>query len=142
MPTVMLIDATTPFGARVTTRLRDETVIWLVTTRPDGTPEPSPVWFYWDGETFLIYSLRDTVRERNLARRPRVALHFDSARGSDVVIFTGEASIEESAPPAHANPAYAEKYRADFTRIRSTPEQFSLRYSLPIRVRPTKLRGH
>jgi PPOX class probable F420-dependent enzyme len=137
----MHIDTTTPFGQRVAQRLREEIVIWLVTTRPDGTPEPSPVWFYWDGETFLIYSLRDTPRQRNLLRNPRVALHFDSTRGGNVVVFTGEASIDESAPPAHAHAGYTEKYRADFVRIGTTPDRFSLRYSLPIRVRPTKLRG-
>jgi PPOX class probable F420-dependent enzyme len=137
----MHIDTTTPFGQRVAQRLREEIVIWLVTTRPDGTPEPSPVWFYWDGETFLIYSLRDTPRQRNLLRNPRVALHFDSTRGGNVVVFTGEASIDESAAPAHAHAGYTEKYRADFVRIGTTPDRFSLRYSLPIRVRPTKLRG-
>jgi PPOX class probable F420-dependent enzyme len=138
----MQIDTTTPFGDRVARRLREEIVIWFVTTRADGTPEPSPVWFDWDGETFLIYSLRDTPRQRNLARNPRVALHFDGNRGADVVVFTGEASIDESAPPAHANASYVEKYGADFVRIGTTPEHFALRYSLPVRVRPIKLRGH
>src|SRR5713226_2640394 len=121
----MHIDTTTPFGERVARRLREEIVMWLVTTRPDGTPEPSQVWFSWDGETFLIYSLRDTPRQRNLMRNRRVALHFDSNRGGDVVVFTGEASIDETAPPAHANSAYADKYRTDFERIGTTPERFS-----------------
>jgi PPOX class probable F420-dependent enzyme len=138
----MHIDTSTPFGARVAKRLKEDIVIWLVTVRPDGTPEPSPVWFYWDGESFMIYSLRDTAREKNLNRNPRVALHFDSTRGGDVVIFTGEAQIEEDAMPAKDHRGYVEKYAAEFTRIGSTPERFSLRYSLPMRVRPTKLRGH
>ncbi len=138
----MQMDTTTPFGARVAQRLRTETVIWLVTTRQDGTPEPSPVWFHWDGERFLIYSLRDTPRQRNLARSARVALHFDCTRGADVAIFNGEASVDAAAPPAHAHADYMDKYRADIARIGSTPERFSVRYSLAIRVRPTKLRGH
>ena len=138
----MQIDTGTRFGERVARRLREEIVVWLVTVRPDGRPEPSPVWFYWDGESFLIYSLRNTPRERNLNRNPHVSLHFDSIRGGDVVIFSGEAEIDESVPPAHEHPAYLEKYRADITRIGSTPERFAVRYSLPIRVRPTSLRGH
>jgi PPOX class probable F420-dependent enzyme len=137
----VLIDTSTDFGQRVTGRLHDEIVIWLVTVDPNGTPEPSPVWFYWDDEAFLIYSLRGTPRERNIKRNPRVALHFDSALGGNVVIFTGEAHIDDGAPSAHAHAEYANKYRANFVRIGSTPERFSLRYSLPIRVRPTKLRG-
>jgi PPOX class probable F420-dependent enzyme len=138
----MDIDTSTPFGERVARRLRDETVVWLVTVSAAGQPEPSPVWFVWDGETFLIYSLRDTSRERNLADRPRVALHFDSTRGGDVVVFNGQASIDPSAPPVHEHPEYVAKYRDDFTRIGYTPEQFAARYSLAIRVRPTRLRGH
>jgi PPOX class probable F420-dependent enzyme len=138
----MHIDTSTPFGARVARRLAEDIVVWMVTVRPDGTPEPSPVWFYWDGESFVIYSLRDTTREQNLKRNPHVALHFDSARGGDVVIFTGEAQIEEHAAPAKDHAGYATKYAAEFTRIGSTPERFSRQYSLPLRVRPTKLRGH
>jgi PPOX class probable F420-dependent enzyme len=137
----MQIDTSTPFGARVAQRLRDDIVIWLVTVRPDGTPEPSPVWFYWDGETILIYSLRGTARETNLRRNPRVALHFDSTRGGNVVIFTGEAEIAEDAPAARDHAGFSAKYAADITRIGSTPERFSARYSLPIRMRPEKLRG-
>jgi PPOX class probable F420-dependent enzyme len=138
----MHIDMTTPFGERVTRRLRDERAIWMVTTRTDGTPEPSPVWFVWDGETFLMYSLRDTSRQRNLSRNARVSLCFDSNNGHDVVVFTGEAAVDESAPPAHANAAYTVKYRADMGRIGGTLEGFSKKYSLPIRIRPTRLRGH
>jgi PPOX class probable F420-dependent enzyme len=138
----MQIDTTTPFGEKVARRLRDEIVIWLVTVRPDGTPEPSPVWFHWDGDSFLIYSLAKTARQRNIARNPHVALHFDSTRGADVVVFTGEATVDDAAPPAYANAAYVEKYRADLARIRVSPENFSLRYSVPIRIRPTNLRGH
>jgi PPOX class probable F420-dependent enzyme len=138
----MHIDTSTPFGQRVAQRLHEDIVIWLVTVRPDGTPEPSPVWFYWDGDSFLIYSLRHTARERNLRRSPRVALHFDSARGGDVVIFTGQAQVDEGAPAAKDHPGYAEKYRAHITRIGSTPERFSAHYALPIRVTPATLRGH
>jgi PPOX class probable F420-dependent enzyme len=137
----MHIDTSTPFGARVAQRLEEDTVIWLVTVRPDGTPEPSPVWFYWDGETILIYSLRGTARENNLKRNPRVALHFDSTRGGNVVVFTGQAEIAEDAPAARDHASYAAKYAEDITRIGSTPERFSLRYSLPIRIRPETLRG-
>jgi PPOX class probable F420-dependent enzyme len=137
----MQIDTSTPFGERVVRRLRDEVVIWLVTVRPNGRPEPSPVWFYWDGGTFLIYSLRDTARQKNIERNPRVALHFDSTRGADVVVFTGEAEVALDMPPATEYSAYLEKYRPHISRIGSTPERFALRYSLPIRVRPKTLRG-
>jgi PPOX class probable F420-dependent enzyme len=70
------------------------------------------------------------------------ALNFNTdPRATHVVVITGEASFAEDQPPAHAKTAYADKYRDGFTRIGVTPEQFSMRYSLPMRVRPTKLRG-
>ncbi len=136
------LDTSTPFGERVARRLNDEIVVWLVTVRADGTPEPSPVWFLWADGSFLIYSLRDTPRERNIRRSQKVGLHFNDASGGDVVVFTGTAEIDEAAPPVHANAPYVAKYAARIERMGSTPAQFGMRYSLPIRVRPDKLRGH
>ena len=137
------IDTSTAFGARVEQRLRSEIVIWLVTVEPNGAPEPSPVWFYWDGSSFIVYSRAGTPRERNLRRNPRVALHFDGdKRGGDIIVFSGEAIIDDSLPPAHAHAAYAEKYADGFRRIGVTPEQFSLGFPLRLRIRPTHLRGH
>jgi len=136
------IDTSTPFGQRVAQRLQDEIVVWLVTSRADGTPEPSPVWFFWDGEAFLIYSLRNTARELNLRRRPNVALHFNDARGADVVVFTGTAEIDESIPPPHEHAGYVAKYREAMARVAGATENFGKRYSLPMRIRPETLRGH
>jgi Pyridoxamine 5'-phosphate oxidase len=73
----LLPDPTTPFGERVHRRLREETVIWLSTVARDGTPEPNPVWFLWDGDTFLVYSVAGAHRLRHLRSRPQVALHLD-----------------------------------------------------------------
>ena len=73
-------DFTTTVGRRCLERLRTEKAIWLTTVAPDGTPQPNPVWFTWDGETVLVYSHRDAFRNRNLRRNPRVALSFDSRR--------------------------------------------------------------
>ncbi len=138
----MQIDTSTEFGARVARRLRDERVIWLTTVRDDGTPEPSPVWFLWDGSTFLIYSQPDKPKLRNIARDPKVALHFNSdPEGDDVAIFTGEAKIDAGVPPATQVPDYLAKYRQGIRNIGMTPDSFAQSYSVPIRVTPTKLRG-
>ena len=138
-----LIDASTPFGKRVLERLEREPVIWLTTTGRDGTPQPNPVWFLWDDGAFLIYSLPDASRVRNLERSPRVALHFDTdGQGGDVAVFTGEARIAPDEPPSHEVPAYQARYeRRIRDGLRLTPEQFASRYSLAIRVTPTRLRG-
>ncbi len=141
----MLIDTKTPFGARVERRLREEGLIWLVTVRSDGTPQPSPVWFLWDGRTFLIYSRPNTPKLRNMARNPRVALHLDGdGKGGDIIVLIGEARILENAPPASEVPEYLEKYEKGgyLARIRASPASFARSYSVAIQVAPTKLQGH
>lgn len=137
------IDPTTDFGARVTTHLADDQVVWLTTVREDGRPEPSPVWFLWDGETVIIYSQANTPKLRNIAANPNVSLNFNStSHGGDVVIISGAAEIATDAPPAHAIPAYVAKYAGGFESLKMTPEAFADGYPVAIRVTPTKLRGH
>ncbi len=140
-----MIDTTTQFGARVERRLREEGLIWLVTVRSDGTPQPSPVWFLWDGGAFLIYSRPKTPKLRNIRRNHNVALHLDGdGRGGDIVVITGEARIVAGAPPASEVPAYIEKYEKGgyLARIGTTPARFARDYSVAIRVTATGLRGH
>ena len=97
----MQIDTSSEFGARVARRLNDEPIGWLTTAAADGTPQPSPIWFLWDGETALIYSQPNTPKLRHIAANPRVSLHLDGdGRGGDIVILTGEARIDTSTPPA------------------------------------------
>lgn len=137
------IDSSTDFGKRVERRLEEETVIWLTTVRPDGQPVPVPVWFYWDGETALIYSQPDTPKLRNIEQNPRVSLNFDSdGTGGDIVQFDGQARIDDATPPATGVPAFIDKYRDGIDRIGTTPEGFARAYSVPIRVTLTRLRGH
>jgi hypothetical protein len=38
--------------------------------------------------------------------------------------------------------AYVKKYDWGFKRMRITPHQFAARYSVPIRIQLTKVRGH
>lgn len=49
MASDVLPDADSEFGQRVRARLRDEQVIWFTTVGADGTPQPNPVWFIWQG---------------------------------------------------------------------------------------------
>jgi PPOX class probable F420-dependent enzyme len=136
------LDTSTAFGARVARRLQEEVIIWLTTVRADGTPQPSPVWFLWDGATILIYSQPDRPKLRNIGQNPRVALHFDSdGRGGDIAILTGRATIDRNAPPATQAPAYLDKYRAGIAGIGMTPDSFAAAYSVAVRVTPVSLRG-
>ncbi len=136
------LDLSTEFGSRTARRLNEEQVIWLITVGSDHTPQPSPVWFLWNGETFLIFSQPDKPKVRNISHHPKVALHFNSTEdGGDVVIFTGEAQIETGAPLEDQRLAYIEKYRQGIADIGLTPDSMAETYSVPIRIRPEKVRG-
>ena len=120
-------------------RLREEIVIWLTTVDDDGTPEPSPVWFLWDGSVFVIYSYDKVPRVRNVARHPAVSLHLNSTPvGGGVVAITGRAEIDPGLPPAHEHPGYAAKYRQGIAR--KGGEAFSRAYPVGLRVTPTLFR--
>ncbi len=138
----MVIDPRTDKGARVSARLRDELVLWLVTVSADGTPVPTPVWFWWDGETILVYSQTGKPKLRHIATNPRVALALRTDEDGDaLVVITGKAVVDESAPTAEALPGYIEKYRRSIARLDSDPATFAAEYSVAIRIRPTKLRA-
>lgn len=138
----MVIDPGTEKGAQVDARLREELVAWLVTVAADGTPVPTPVWFWWDGESLLVYSQRDKPKLRNIAANPRVAIAMRTdVHGDDLVVITGEAAVDEDAPPADQVPGYIDKYRSAIARLGSNVEGFTAGYPVPIRIRPTKLRA-
>jgi PPOX class probable F420-dependent enzyme len=137
-----LFDRSTEFGQRVERRLNDEQVAWLITVDPDGTPQPSPVWFLHQAEGVLIYSIPGKPKVRNIESNPRVTLAFNTdPNGGDVVVLTGEARVEETRPAAIDYPEYLAKYSQSIHRIGMTPESFSGTYSTPIHVRLTQVRG-
>lgn len=121
-------------GQKLAERLRKEMVIWLTTVRPDGMPTPTPVWFVWEGETFLMYSRPGTHKLRNLSANRGASLNLNSdAWGGTVAVFTGTVTVEKSEPPAIDNAIYLEKYREGIKDIQMTPESFSYEYSVPLR---------
>ncbi len=140
-----LPEPSTPFGERVARRLREERLIWFTTVDEKGTPQPTPVWFLWDetDSSFLIYSLTGAKRLEHLQHNPRVALHFDgNGTGGNIIVFTGEAYVSTSDPPADRLPVYADKYREFIARSYKTAEAFAAKYSVALRIRPTLIRGH
>ena len=134
-----MLDTTTEAGGRAERRLHEEEIAWLTTVRVDGQPQSVPVWFLWDGQTFLIYSQPDRQKLRNISRNPRVDLNLNSnAYGGDIVRVEGMAEIVEDAPSANEVPEYVEKYRAAIARIGFDPDSFARAYSVPLRVAPTR----
>ena len=143
--TFQLPDLSTPFGERVARRLRDERLVWLTTVDANGMPQPTPVWFLWDEatSTFLIYSRSDAKRLEHIKRNSRVALNFDgNGSGGDIIVFTGVAEVSTADPPADQLPAYVENYRDFIARRYDTPEKFASIYSVALRMKPRRIRGH
>jgi PPOX class probable F420-dependent enzyme len=136
--------ATTPSTekmAHADERLRRDVIVWLSTVRADGQPQSSPVWFLWDGRTFLIYSLPTSQKVPNIRRNPRVSLHLnDDGVGSDIVSIEGMASIGEVGPTIMDVPDYAEKYRDAIADLGYETTRFAEAYSVAIRVIPTRWR--
>ena len=134
-----MLDTTTEAGARAEGRLRDEEVVWMTTVRPDGQPQSVPVWFLWEGGSFLIYSQPDTRKLKNIAQNSKINLNLNSNEvGEDVVRAECEAEVLVGAPPATEVGPYLEKYREGIARIGMDPEGFAASYSVAIRVTPTR----
>jgi PPOX class probable F420-dependent enzyme len=98
-----------------------------------------PVWFFWDGEEFLVYSQPGRQKLRNIERNPRVDINLNSnAQGGDMVRAEGTAEIVEDAPPATGVPEYVEKYRDAIARIGFDPEGFAQAFSVALQVTLTR----
>ncbi len=137
-----LFDPSTEFGQRVARRLREESVIWLTTVGADLTPQPRPVWFLWNGETFLIYSQPAAHKVAHLARHPCVALSFNSDEsGNDVVVFIGDARLVAGPLPEEQASAYLAKYREGIAGLGMSEAQMIADYSSAILVTPRAVRG-
>jgi PPOX class probable F420-dependent enzyme len=138
-----VIDESTEFGARVARHLREDVIVWLTTVTPAGGPLPNPVWFLWDGEDSLLVYSRPSARVRNIEANPRVSLNFTGdGRGGDIVVLSGRARVDRDGPSADRAADYLEKYDQHIARIGMTPATFAQRYSVPVRIDVTRVRGH
>ena len=119
-------------------RLKNDLVIWLVTAGKDRRPHAVPVWFWWDGKTFLIYAVRGQ-KTRSIRENSYVELHLNSDdAGNDVVRVEGRATIPLDQAPAEQVRGYVRKYAESIKDLGLSPRQFAGEYNVPIRVRPTK----
>ena len=126
----------------ITERLDRSIVIWLTTVTADGLPQPSPVWFLHEEGRFIVYSLANAPRVRNLRANPRVALSLNSTDdGSDVLVIEGEARLEDG-PPSVELPAYVAKYAQKVADYGWTAESFARDYPQRIVITPTRVRAY
>ena len=123
---------------RVRRRLDADVVVWLTTVGRDQRPHAVPVWFWWDGDSFLIYSVPGQ-KVRDIQANPNVALHLNTDPvGGDVVRIEGTAKIDPTEAPAYKIPGYLRKYREQIKGFDWTPKFFSDKYHFAIRVTPAR----
>ena len=124
-------------------RLTADEVAWLTTVTPGGKPAPRPVWFVWDGEAIVIYSMNGAARLRYIEQNPQVTVHFNSVGGGgDIVVISGTAQQLPDAPPPSQFPGLLDKYGSLMQRMGETPEWYDNNYGVALRVTPERSWGH
>ncbi len=97
--------------------LKDEkrAFVYLGTQMADGSPQVTPVWFNTDGEFILINSAKGRVKDKNMRKRPVVALCIqDPADPYRYLQVRGRVvEITEEGADAHID-ALAGKYTGNF----------------------------
>ncbi len=67
----------------------------LATVRPDGTPDVVPVHPCWEGEVLWIMCGATSVKARNIAAKPDVALHWQVEAKGDGLEVWGRATLHD-----------------------------------------------
>jgi len=140
----MMLDLNTKFGRFAKKYIKTEYFIWLITVDSTGTPQPRPVWFIWDNDSFLVFSQAKAHKLKHIRKNSNVSLHFnteDEKGEKRLIVFSGTAEIDNKCPPADKIHAYVRKYKSGIFALNSTLEQFAHEYSIAIRVTPTNVRG-
>ncbi len=55
-------------------RRESKAFAFLALVKKDGTPHVTPIWFDYDGKSFVINTARGRVKDKILSRHPMVAL--------------------------------------------------------------------
>lgn len=67
----------------------------IATIGADGKPDVSPVHPCWEGDTLWIMSFVSSVKARNLAANPNVALHWQVTEKGDGLEVWGTATVHD-----------------------------------------------
>jgi PPOX class probable F420-dependent enzyme len=108
----------------------------LATLRADRSTQMTPVWFIWEAETFIISTVKHTVKWKNLVRDQRCSViaddpagHYVSASGVAELIDgdvydTTLRIVQKYKAPAEIEEYMAEIYReGERTIIRLKPDR-------------------
>ena len=130
-----------PDAAWARQHLDQDIVAWITTMAPDGRVQSSPISFLVEGGDLIFYSQPGAPKVRNIEHSSRVAFHLQSDPYADHWLsIEGTARVDRTIPAMDRYERYLAKYAEphahwglDFT---DTAQDFSL----PIRIRPTRVR--
>jgi pyridoxine/pyridoxamine 5'-phosphate oxidase len=74
----------------------------IATVGADGNPDVVPVWPAWQDDTLWIFTGTNSVKVRNLASNPNVALHWQVDVSGDGVEVWGRATVDTTWTPSVA----------------------------------------
>ena len=89
------------------------------TTRPDGRPHLTPIWFVYVRGRFWIGTSRDNVKTRNVMAKPYVSVSLED--GNTPVVAEGRVTVHETERPLDVVDAFLAKYDWDL-RIPDDPD--------------------
>jgi PPOX class probable F420-dependent enzyme len=119
--------------------LECQDVVWLSSVRPDGGPHVVPLWFLWDGDSFLVFSKPDAQKVRNLRSNPRAMVAIgEPGLEFDVELIEAVAEVVPTPTRDVLPSAFARKYGERVARGGLTCDRYADVYSQPIRLRPTR----
>jgi Predicted flavin-nucleotide-binding protein len=117
---------------KVDTWLKGFRSIWVSTTRPDGRPHATPVWYLWNEEHIYFASNKKSQKARNLARQPQIVVH--AGDGDDVIILEGIVEVvTDPSEWAQVNIAYMEKYVDPHSGAKASIEDTDNLYRVNVR---------
>lgn len=94
-------------------RLDTEANVWLSTTRPDGRPHLTPIWFVYLRDRFWIGTGRDNVKTRNVTANPAVSVALED--GNHPIVAEGITTVHHTTSPDDVTAAFKAKYGWDIT---------------------------
>ncbi len=81
----------------------------VAVNRDQGGPQLTPVWYLWDGASFLFSTSKDRAKYGNIKRHPDISLIVDDLQAHNYVVAYGRAEIFEQ-DIAERTRAIVEKY--------------------------------
>ena len=104
--------ATTTIPDKFLPMLKDKVAFaHLATLMPDGSPQVTPVWFFYDNGKFIVNTARGRVKDKNMTKNARVALSItDPDNAYTHIAVRGKiANVTEEGADANID-ALAKKY--------------------------------